>query len=73
MRMKPVLESTLACPNCGYHKPEPMPLDACVFFYECLRCRLVLRPGPGDCCVFCTYGSEKCPPRQEAARRVRAA
>jgi hypothetical protein len=22
----------------------------------------LLRPKPGDCCVFCSYGSVKCPP-----------
>jgi hypothetical protein len=27
----------------------------------------VLRPKPGDCCVFCSYGSVKCPPQQKAA------
>ncbi|HEV8330350.1 MAG TPA: GDCCVxC domain-containing (seleno)protein [Steroidobacteraceae bacterium] len=24
----------------------------------------VLRPKRGDCCVFCSYGSVKCPPIQ---------
>jgi hypothetical protein len=24
-----------------------------------------LRPKPGDCCVFCSFGSVKCPPIQE--------
>jgi hypothetical protein len=43
-----------------------MPLDACQFFYECKGCGRVLRPLPGDCCVFCSYGSLPCPPIQEA-------
>jgi hypothetical protein len=41
-----------------------MPTDACQFFYECERCKTVLRPLAGDCCVFCSYGSIACPPVQ---------
>jgi hypothetical protein len=41
-----------------------MPLDACQFFLDCPRCGAVLRPKAGDCCVFCSYGSVKCPPKQ---------
>jgi hypothetical protein len=26
--------------------------NACQFFYECVRCKTLLRPKPGDCCVF---------------------
>jgi hypothetical protein len=60
----PVLESVLTCPQCGHAKQEAMPTDACQFFYECERCNAVLRPTPEDCCVFCSYGSSKCPPVQ---------
>jgi hypothetical protein len=59
-----VLESVLSCPRCGFSKQEAMPLDACQFFYECGGCKALLRPKPGDCCVFCSYGSVKCPPIQ---------
>jgi len=41
-----------------------MPADACQFFYQCTGCGALLRPKPGDCCVFCSYGSVACPPRQ---------
>jgi len=41
-----------------------MPTDACVHFYECTRCHQTLTPKVGDCCVFCSYGSARCPPRQ---------
>jgi hypothetical protein len=60
-----VLESVLTCPQCGFAASEVMPTDACQFFYECRRCHVVLRPRPGDCCVFCSYGSVKCPPMQQ--------
>ncbi len=55
------VESTLTCPHCGNVKRETMPVDTCQFFYECERCKALLRPLPGDCCVFCSYGSVKCP------------
>ena len=60
----PRLDSILTCPQCGHAEAEVMPTDACVFFYECRQCRTVLRPRPGDCCVFCSYGSVRCPPKQ---------
>ena len=59
-----VLESTLTCPACGFRKTETMPTDACQFFYECGQCKTLLRPKAGDCCVFCSYGTVKCPPIQ---------
>ena len=61
------LESTLTCPHCGHRSVERMPEDACVFFHECCGCHARLRPRPGDCCVFCSYGSVKCPPVQRMA------
>lgn len=59
-----ILESTLTCPVCGNVKTETMPTDACQWFYECEVCRNVLKPKPGDCCVFCSYGTVPCPPIQ---------
>ncbi len=56
-----VLVSVLTCPHCGFAKQETMPTDACQFYYECSKCKTVLRPNPGDCCVFCSSGSVKCP------------
>ena len=41
-----------------------MPGDACVYFHDCAACGIVIRPKSGDCCVFCSYGSIKCPPIQ---------
>jgi hypothetical protein len=38
-----------------------MPTDRCVVFYECDGCHTVLRPKPGDCCVFCSYADKRCP------------
>ncbi|HEY2884307.1 MAG TPA: GDCCVxC domain-containing (seleno)protein [Rhizomicrobium sp.] len=60
-----VLESVLTCPHCGFAKQETMPADACQFFYECSACKTLLRPNRSDCCVFCSYGSVSCPPKQQ--------
>jgi hypothetical protein len=60
----PALESVATCPQCGRAKAEVMPTDACQFFYECERCKTLLRPLAGDFCVFCSYGSVKYPPKQ---------
>jgi hypothetical protein len=62
------LQSTLTCPECGYSKQETMPTDACQWFYECANCKALLRPKAGDCCVFCSYGTQKCPPVQADGR-----
>ena len=59
-----VLDSVLTCPHCSHAKREQMPVDACQFFYKCESCKILLRPKPGDCCVFCSFGSVKCPPVQ---------
>jgi hypothetical protein len=58
------LKSTITCPACGFKKEETMPTNACQYFYECENCKTVLKPLKGDCCVFCSYGTEKCPPIQ---------
>lgn len=62
--MNPILESVLTCPQCGTQKQETMPTDVCQFFYECTACKAILRPKSGDCCVYCSYGSAKCPSKQ---------
>ncbi len=41
-----------------------MPTDPCMFFYACQGCGTLLTPKPGDCCVFCSYGDRRCPPKQ---------
>lgn len=63
--------STLTCPECGYAREETMPENACLYFYECQGCGALLKPKPGDCCVFCSYGSVPCPPIQQAGTNQR--
>ncbi|MDE1205712.1 GDCCVxC domain-containing (seleno)protein [Tenacibaculum larymnensis] len=63
--MEVLLKSEITCPNCGHKKIEDMPTNACQFFYECENCKKVLRPNEGDCCVYCSFGSVKCPSIQQ--------
>ena len=63
------LDSLLTCPQCGHPEQERMPTDACQWFYECRHCHAVLKPKPGDCCVFCSYGTVPCPPIQLNGRQ----
>jgi hypothetical protein len=66
MAAETLLKSELTCPTCGHRQTETMPTDACIYFHECTGCGTLLRPKPGDCCVFCSYGSVPCPPVQAA-------
>lgn len=66
-----ILESTLTCPSCSHAKTETMPTDACQWFYECEQCHTMLSPKPGDCCVYCSYGTVPCPPIQEQTKAGR--
>lgn len=61
------LKSTITCPHCGHKKAEIMPTDTCQFFYECENCKNVIKPKKGDCCVYCSYGTVKCPSKQTEA------
>jgi hypothetical protein len=62
--MDVMLQSVITCPTCGHSQAETMPTDSCQFLYRCTNCQTMLRPLPGDCCVFCSYGSLPCPPKQ---------
>lgn len=64
MTAEPQLASTITCPACGHAQAETMPTDACQWFYDCAGCKAVLKPKPGDCCVYCSYGTVPCPPVQ---------
>jgi hypothetical protein len=55
------------CPECGHTAVETMPTTSCLFFYACKGCAAVLKPKPGDCCVFCSYGDVRCPSKQNGS------
>jgi hypothetical protein len=59
-----VLTGNLRCPKCGAVTALPIPADQCLIVYECPGCRTIMRPLPGDCCVFCSYADVPCLPMQ---------
>lgn len=65
------LKSVITCPHCGFAAEEIMPINACIYFYECTHCHAQLKPKSGDCCVFCSYGSVRCPPKQETKANLK--
>ncbi|WP_322113160.1 MULTISPECIES: GDCCVxC domain-containing (seleno)protein [Leptospira] len=62
--MEIITLSTITCPECGFRKQEEMPINACQHFYKCDSCSYYMKPKNGDCCVFCSYGTVRCPPKQ---------
>ncbi len=62
--MEVLTRAKLTCPECGSGQEVEMPTDACQFFYECVNCHSILRPKPGECCVFCSYADRRCPSKQ---------
>lgn len=63
-------QSELRCPHCDHVSLETMPSDYCLYFFTCPACHTLLRPLPGQCCVFCAYGSVPCPPIQRSRQSV---
>jgi hypothetical protein len=59
-----VSAATITCPHCAAATQATMPMDSCQFFYTCPACSAVLRPLAGDCCVFCSFSDQICPPKQ---------
>ena len=58
--------ATITCPTCGQSTKESMPTDQCVYFYDCRHCGALLKPKPGECCVYCSYADRPCPLVQNA-------
>jgi len=60
------LNATITCPRCKYTERMAMPVNACQRYYRCAGCARLIKPRPGDCCVFCSYADTSCPPMQES-------
>ena len=56
--------SNLTCPACGNTENKVLPTEVCLIKYTCPRCKTDIYPKEGDCCVFCSYGTVKCPSKQ---------
>jgi hypothetical protein len=51
----------LVCPHCATETPVEIPTHACLFFFDCPACHVLVQPASGDCCVFCSFGDRPCP------------
>jgi hypothetical protein len=63
------LFSTLTCPNCGHHTEFQMPVHASKKFFECPHCKTSFSSKEDECCIFCTFGSVRCPATQLKLRQ----
>jgi|GEM_PF-2240785 len=57
---KLIHRARLACPFCGFREELAIPADFCLIFHRCANCNMPIKPAPGDCCVFCSYGDARC-------------
>jgi hypothetical protein len=62
----PVTTSVLTCPQCGFTKQETMPDGRLPVLLRVHELQGPDAPKPGECCVFCSYGTVACPPIQAA-------
>ena len=60
-------QSVITCPVCDHASEQIMPVDCCLYYFECPGCGDLLKARPGDCCVFCSYGTVPCPSVQAGA------
>ena len=60
----PILISTIICPGCEHQQGETMSTKSCQYFWDCPQCKKTFKPLDGDCCVYCSYGDNPCPPIQ---------
>ncbi len=51
---------------CSAGSHERMPMDRTVQEFQCLWCNRLVRIGPRDHCIYCAFGSRKCPEKQRA-------
>lgn len=52
-------------PELSGHEQDLMtPTDSCLFFHQCAGCNALMTPKPGDCCVFCSDGAARYPPKK---------
>lgn len=59
------VECEVTCPKCGHSEWMTMEPDYSPYVYQCDRCLTVSVPTDGECCLFCSFGSSPCLPRQK--------
>lgn len=66
---KVMLDAVLRCPFCLGEELLRMPENFCEILRPCRFCRRIIRPRPGDCCVYCSFATVPCPPHQQESQR----
>ena len=64
------LKTVITCQSCGMAEEIMMHPKLPEQKFVCKKCSAELLAQAGECCVFCSYGSVKCPPIQEIAKRL---
>ena len=64
------LKTVITCKNCGTSEEVMMHAKLPEQKFICKRCTAELSARADECCVYCSYGSVKCPPVQEIAKRL---
>lgn len=54
----------VTCPSCLKSFEEIMPERFCNIQSNCKICNKTIKAKLGDCCIYCSYGSKKCPSMQ---------
>ena len=52
-------ESTLTCPVCGHQQRQYIPVENLDSYY-CSACESMIEKLEGTCCIYCSYGTNKC-------------
>jgi len=54
------MKGILTCPECKSQEEMKIPMNACIPFYICKKCKKEIKAKDG-CCIFCDYGNKPCP------------
>lgn len=61
---KTQMVTLIICNDCQHAFVTEMPLIEEVHQIVCIHCESVMTTNKDQCCVYCSYGSEKCPKMQ---------
>lgn len=59
-----ITEATVTCPACGARSAETMPPGYSQTEFMCAKCGVKSSAAGKECCIFCKYSDQFCPPKQ---------
>ncbi|WP_285896681.1 GDCCVxC domain-containing (seleno)protein [Polynucleobacter corsicus] len=60
MRSVNTVLTTITCPDCCGQETLEISQGYSQHLYRCPSCSTILKPRSGDCCIFCSFGSQDC-------------